>query len=97
MATIDSGLQVSNSSLPEHYHISGVQKEAVPSAHPAEALEEQYQRSSKLSSKNHRICGLNPFVFVSIVAVSSALVVGAAIGGGLGSKLSSCQTLVKHL
>ena len=97
MATIDSGLQVPNSSLPEHYQVSGAQKEVVSSDQQAIAPNEHFKNSPEPSNKKQRFCGFNPFIFVLVVAVMTAVVVGAAVGGGLGSKLSSCQKLISHL
>ena len=96
---MDSGLQVferPEASLPEH-HISDVQKEVHQEAQSAQLLPDQdplvrnYRGNVQHKARQQRVCGMAPWLFGILVAAGTAIIVGAAIGGGLGSSLKDAR------
>ncbi|KAK3074004.1 hypothetical protein LTR53_003900 [Teratosphaeriaceae sp. CCFEE 6253] len=89
---MDSGLQVREvpeSSLPEHYvdhsHKEAYSKAQTEAAPPYRSPYVAHHNASFPHSERRpqRVCGLSPLPFGIVIAAVTALVVGAAIGGGL--------------
>ncbi|KAK3699003.1 hypothetical protein LTR37_016694 [Vermiconidia calcicola] len=92
---MDSGLQVRevpDSSQPQYYDPGAdVQKEVLHGSYPYHLPNESNEGKVDAVNKLHRrdmICRLGPLTFGLLVAFLTAVVVGASVGGGLGSALA---------
>lgn len=100
VSKMQSGLEVREtpeSSMPEHVR-NHVQKEAVhyttplrPSQHAALEEEEKSHQWEKPAATSARRWYSNPYLLAGLAALVSALIVGAVVGGGLGSRLQESQ------
>lgn len=71
------------------------QKISVPD-HPAQNPT-NFHADAKPGKSGARALGRGSWTFVAIVALISALVVGGAVGGGLGATLASCENDKKDI
>ncbi|KAK3712141.1 hypothetical protein LTR37_009232 [Vermiconidia calcicola] len=87
---IDSSLEVAHSPLPEH-DMQQPQKEHRAHSQWYEASHEEDTQGFQTPHSDHRTTSVRkygPTWLLALVALVTAIVVGAAVGGGLGSQLS---------
>jgi hypothetical protein len=58
--------------------------------HPKEAYDVAVERPEQ-PSRPARVYGLTPLAFGALVALATALIMGAILGGALGGSLASCK------